>query len=178
MHILSPETDNGQWGWQQRWSLRQVLQGFLPYGPLYHMQTLTVQMSLYIHAVSVHCLLGVGQVVRRYRVSYVTGASKWYWLSVGQGLLFLIKGECFYFFCFFTFIPVPVSSLSLSFISSTISSISLLPFSGRWHKMTHKTWRVVKPQNHQSLFANKINGYFRIYWWTASLFKLHKNIPI
>ena len=30
------------------------------------------------------------------------------------------EGECFYF-CFFTFIPVPLSSLFLSFISSTIS---------------------------------------------------------
>ena len=40
------------------------------------------------------------------------------------------RGGCFYFFCFFTFIPVPLSSLtlSLSFISSTIS---FLPFSGR-----------------------------------------------
>ena len=33
------------------------------------------------------------------------------------------RGGMFYFFCFFTFIPVPLSSLSLSFISSTISSI-------------------------------------------------------
>ena len=33
---------------------------------------------------------------------------------------------------------VPLSSLSLSFISSTISSISFLPFFGRRHKMTHK----------------------------------------
>ena len=47
-------------------------------------------------------------------------------------------GGCFYFFCFFTFIPVPLSSLSISFFSSTISSISFLPFSGRRHKMTHK----------------------------------------
>ena len=58
-----------------------------------------------------------------------------YRLTVGQGLLSLqqvrVKGECFYFFNFFTFIPVPLSPLSLSFISSTISSISLLPFSGR-----------------------------------------------
>ena len=36
-----------------------------------------------------------------------------------------------YLFCFSTFIPVPLSSLFLSFISSTISSISFLPFSGR-----------------------------------------------
>ena len=33
------------------------------------------------------------------RVSYVTGASKWYWLTIGIGLLFLqqvrVKGKCF-----------------------------------------------------------------------------------
>ena len=43
----------------------------------------------------------------------------------GRGGMFL--------FCFFTFIPVPLSSLSLSFISYTVSSI---PFSGRPHKKT------------------------------------------
>ena len=41
------------------------------------------------------------------------------------------RGGMFYFVCFFTFIPVPLSSLFLSFICSTISSISFLPFSGR-----------------------------------------------
>ena len=35
-------------------------------------------------------------------------------------------------------IPVPLSSQSLSFISSTISSIFFLSLSGRQHKMTHK----------------------------------------
>ena len=53
-------------------------------------------------------------------------------LVAGKG-----RGECFYF-CFFPFIPVPFSSLSLSFISATISSISFLPFSGKQHKMTHQ----------------------------------------
>ena len=38
----------------------------------------------------------------------------------GRGGMFL--------FCFFTFIPVPLSSLSLSFISTTISSIFFSPF--------------------------------------------------
>ena len=47
-------------------------------------------------------------------------------LVAGKG-----RGGCFYFSCFSTFIPVPLSSLSLSFISSAISSISFLPFSGR-----------------------------------------------
>ena len=27
-----------------------------------------------------------------------------------------------------------------------------LPFSGRWHKMTHKGWRVIKPQQNQSIW--------------------------
>ena len=65
-------------------------------------------------------------------------------LAAGKG-----RGRVFYFFCFFTFIHFPLSPLSLSFISSTISSISLLPFSGRQHKMTHKGWRAVKPQHNQ-----------------------------
>ena len=54
-------------------------------------------------------------------------------LAAGMG-----RGGMFNFFCVFTFIHFPLSPLSLSFISSTISSISLLPFSGRRHKMTHK----------------------------------------
>ena len=33
--------------------------------------------------------LGGGRVVRRCCVSYITGASNWYWLTVGQGLLSL-----------------------------------------------------------------------------------------
>ena len=61
-----------------------------------------------------------------------------------------VEGKCFYCFCFFTFVAGPLSSLSLSFISSTISSISFLPFSGRRHKMTHKGWHVVKPQHNHS----------------------------
>ena len=89
-------------------------------------------------------------------VSCVIGASNWYWLTVGQGLLSMwqvrVEGEFFYFFCFFTFIPVPLSSLSLSFISSALFSISFLPFSGRWHKMTHKGWHVVKPQHNKIFF--------------------------
>ena len=57
------------------------------------------------------------------------------------------RGGMFYFFCFFTFILVLLSCLSLSLISSTISFISLLPFSGRQHRTTrnyHKGWCVIK----------------------------------
>ena len=56
-----------------------------------------------------------------------------------------------FFISFYTFIPVPLSSLSLSFISSTTSSISLLPFSWRRHKTTDKGWHVVKSQHNQSI---------------------------
>ena len=58
-------------------------------------------------------------------------------LVAGKG-----RGGMFLFLLFLHFIPVPLSCLSLCFISSTISSISFLPFSGRWHKMTHKGWCV------------------------------------
>ena len=36
-----------------------------------------------------HFTSGGGRVVRRCCVSYITGASNWYWLTVGQGLLSL-----------------------------------------------------------------------------------------
>ena len=55
-------------------------------------------------------------------------------LVAGKG-----RGGFFFIYCYYTFIPVPLSSLSLSFISS----ISFLPFSGRRQKMTHKGRRVV-----------------------------------
>ena len=88
----------------------------------------------------------VSWVRQRCRVSCVTGASNWYWFTVGQGLPSLqqvsVEGECFYFFCFFTYIHFPPSPLSLSFISSTISS----PF--LWK--TTQGWLVVKPQRNQS----------------------------
>ena len=61
---------------------------------------------------------------------------------------FLVAGKggggVFLFLLFLHFHSCSLSSLSLSFISSTISFIS---FSGRWRKMTHKGWRVIKPQH-------------------------------
>ena len=54
---------------------------------------------------------------------------------------------------------VPLSYLSLSFISYTISSIFFLPFSGRRHKMTHKGWCVVvKPQQKKKKKKKKKKG--------------------
>ena len=98
-----------------------------------------------------------GRMWRRCRVSYATGAPMAYsWarlaiLIAGKG-----TGVCFHFFCFFPFIPVALSSLSVSFVSSTISPISYLPFSGRRHKMTHNGWRVVTPQQNQSVTYEKV----------------------
>ena len=113
---------------------------------------------------SIHMTVEGGWVRWRCPVAFVTMAPNWYWLTVGQSLLSLqqvrVEGECCYFFCSFTFFQFHLSSLSLSFISSTISSISFLPFSGRCRKMTHKGWHVIKPQHNQShdnyfcLFAN------------------------
>ena len=80
------------------------------------------------------------------------------------------RGGMFLFWCFFIFIPVPLFYLSFSFISffpcpslsspllslfslsvaDDSSTISFLPFSGSWHKVTHKGWHVVKPQHNQS----------------------------
>ena len=105
--------------------------------------------------------------------------------KVGQGLLSLqqtrIEVGCFYFFCFFSFIHFPHPPLSLSFISSTISSSSLLPVSGRWHKMTHASWRVVKPQHNQSkgtgyawlIFHHFIQG--RQLLWFPFCFHAHQS---
>ena len=42
-----------------------------------------------VDQVNTICHSSGGWVVRRCRVSYVTGASNWYWLTVGQGLLSL-----------------------------------------------------------------------------------------
>ena len=69
-------------------------------------------------------------------------------------LLFLLL--FLHFHSFFSFSPVPLFHLLYylfclysPFLSSTVSSVSILPFSGRWHKTTYKGWLVIKPQNNQ-----------------------------
>ena len=114
------------------------------------MCTVKIQISLCIRAVSV---VGWGKgVVYLVSLGHPTDIG----LQLGKACYHCsrwgVEGECFYFFCFFTFIHFP-SPLSLSFISSTISSISPLPFSERRHKMTHKGWSVIKPQHNQSIHA-------------------------
>ena len=96
-------------------------------------------------------LLGL---VWRCHVSYVTGGSNWYWLRVGQGLQIAGKGsgemflflQILHFHSCSSFFPVPLFHL-LYYLT-----ISFLPFSGRWHKMTHKGLCVLKPQHNQFYF--------------------------
>ena len=71
---------------------------------------------------------------QRFCVSCVTEASNilaYSWsrpaiLAAGKGR----RGMFLFLLFFFTFIDFPLSPLSLSFISSTISSVSLRPFLG------------------------------------------------
>ena len=92
-------------------------------------------------------------------------------LVAGKG-----RRECFYFFCFFPFIPFLLSSLSLSFISSAICSIFFLPFSGRWHKMTHMSW--CKPQHNQSK-SSCLSRFTSFHSYVYSFFiNFHKNAAL
>ena len=96
----------------------------------------------------------------------------WCWLKVGQGLLSLqqVRVER----------DVVISSVpSLSFISlflpypslsSTISSVCFLPFTGRQHKMIHKVWRVVKPQRNQN-HLHEWSFYMKFIKWAFGEFK-------
>ena len=75
---------------------------------------------------------------------WVTRASNWYWLTVeqeskGRGGKFLFL----HFHSFSSFSPVPPFHLLYY----------LLPFSGRWHKMTHEGWRVIKPKHRFSVMV-------------------------
>ena len=64
-----------------------------------------------------------------------------------------------------------LSPLSLSLISSTISSIFPLPFSGRWHKMTHKGWHVVKSQLNKTIqWGYSLGAHHR---YTSNEYKHH-----
>ena len=90
------------------------------------------------------CVLGGGG---GWGCSKLRLAYSWAWPTTlaagkGRGGMFL-----FHLFLHFHLFYFPLSALSLSFIFSTISSVSLLSFSGRQRKMTHKGWRVIKPQH-------------------------------
>ena len=118
-----------------------------------------------------------------------TGASKWYWLTAEQGLLSLqqvrVERECCYFFCSFTFFHFPLSSLSLSFIFSSIASISFLPFSGEDTK-----WPTMKPPDHLwAKFLSEYLGFIMVlalchvdyhiypkFWGTLTLYHTCPNI--
>ena len=81
-------------------------------------------------------------MVRRCHVSFVTRGVQLILADSWARPAILVAGKgrevMFLFLLFLTFIPVSLSSLSLPFISSAISSVCFLPFSGRRHKITHK----------------------------------------
>ena len=66
-----------------------------------------------------------------------------------------VRGGMFLFLLFLHFNSFSSSPLFLSFIFSTISFISLLLFSGRRHKKTHKGRRVVKPPHNPSNLSGR-----------------------
>ena len=110
-----------------------------------------------LRACFVFGLFAGGWVRQMCHVSYITGASSWYWLTAGQGLLssqqVRVERECFYFFCFltvihFTFSPVPL-------ISSVNSSISLLPFSGK-----QRNHSIICPFIHHAFLVSKLSWYY------------------
>ena len=107
----------------------------------------------YIHLRSLYNYLGwLGEAmscILRHRGVQLLLAYSWARpaiLAAGKGR---VRNGFIYFVSSLLFICL--SPLSLAFTSSTISSISLLPLSGRGHKMTHKGWRDVKPQLNQVL---------------------------
>ena len=94
-------------------------------------QWIFTKLGVFIHNVEgvvgcckgVVCLMSLGQLILAYS-----------WARPAVLVAVKEEWENFHFFSFFPFIPVPLSSLSLSFISSTIFSVFFLPFSGRRHK--------------------------------------------
>ena len=72
--------------------------------------------------------------ILRHRGVQLIFAYRWAGLAIfaeGNG-----RGGMIYFFCFFTFIHFPFSPVPLFHFLYCL--LSLLPFSGRRHKMTHK----------------------------------------
>ena len=92
---------------------------------------------------------GGGRVWRRCCVSYVTGASNWYWLPLFLQQVRVEGGMFLFLLSSLSFIFLILLCLSLS--SPLFSSFSLLPFSSSRHKMAQKGWRIVKPQHNQSI---------------------------
>ena len=91
-----------------------------PLGKIFSRQHIKIFFLFFPENRFCHFMLGWSDVVKvscnlRLRGIQLILASSWARpaiLVAGKG-----RGVMFYFFCFFTFIPVPLSSLSLSFIS-------------------------------------------------------------
>ena len=99
------------------------------------LSSLTLRVS-FIALAELHIIYRSGRVWRGFRVSNVTGfvqlrlAYKWARPILVAGKC---RGECFYFFCFFTFIPVCLSLPFPSLSSPLLSLFSLsLGYGTKW----------------------------------------------
>ena len=86
----------------------------------------------------------------------------------GRGGIFFISSVSSISFLFL-FLPCP----SLS--SFLLSLLSLLPFSGRWHKMTHKGWHIIKPQHNQNRIP--LEAEFSSWLYISSLHRAFHYLP-
>ena len=128
-----------------------------------------------------------GWVRRRCPVAFVTGASNWYWLTVGQVLLSLqqvgVEGECYLFFSLTFFLPYPshllyyLFSLFSPFLWETTQNDPIrvdMSFNPNAIKRLSKLW-VLRSEatwcniwSGSKLFAT--HGFYLKYWDTLSTY--------
>ena len=144
-----------------------------------------------------------GWVKQRCHVSYVTGASNWYWLTARQGLLSLqqvrIEGECLYFFYSFIFIHYPFFPVPLFYLLYYLFYLfSPFLWETTQNDLQLSLWRVIKPQLNQSINQIVLNISYVIFYvsrkqdltfhanglqwrqfaWTVKCYFLNKNRTI
>ena len=149
---------------EQHWQMRHIrLHGCICFREETSKSSLPIfsQYKVGFTGVTVH--VWGGWVRQRCHVSYVTGASNWYWLTVGQ---FLLSGRRVEGRMVLVLLLLHCHSFSFFpclFLSSPL--LSLFSLSARQHKMTHKGWRVIKPQLSQSDWACLYNKHMWLWKW-------------
>ena len=111
-------------------------------------------------------------------------------LVAGKG-----RGGMFFFLLFLHFHSCSSFFPVLSLSSPLLSLLSILPFFGRWHRMIHKGWGVVKPQlKKQNNLVSTHLELFAVLWYEIAyysfsfahlriflallLYKYHQQIPL
>ena len=113
--------------WLQIYCMQEKMPDFVPEMHNTSRKWILVQSSeTFFFLTTSHMLMGwLGEA--KESCSFCCGVPNWYWLTVGQGLLSLqqvrVEGGMLLFLLFLHLFHFPFSSLSLSFISSTISSL-------------------------------------------------------